>query len=132
MYEPDETLEYKRLVFELRNGPRVENKIVAKQHGFWENIEFDPFAKEKTRDQNLKAENRRKKDIILQIIYDSALEGKTYTYNQFCVVFEHQRTLGGRYAIKSRLKNLTSLGYIQFFDNYEEYKITGRVKSKMV
>ena len=129
MYEPDETLEYKRLVFELRNGPRIENKIVAKQHGAWENIEFDPFAKEKTRDQNLKAENRRKKDIILQILYDKALEGKTYTFNQFREMFEHKRGLGGKDSIRGRLENLDSKGYIQYFNDYHNYKIYDRIKS---
>ena len=129
MYQPDEALIYKRLIFELRNGPKVEDKIVAKQNDCWQQIDFDPFAKEKTRDQNLKAENRRKKDIILQILYEKALEGETYTYNQFCVVFEHKRTLGGQYSIERRLKYLASLGYIQFFENYRDYKIKGPITS---
>ena len=129
MYEPDEALIYKRLVFELRNGPKVEDKIISKQHDCWQQADFDPFAKEKTRDQNLKAENMRKKDIILQIIYERAAEGITYTFNQFREMFEHKMGLGGKDAIRRRLENLDSKGYIQYFNDYRSYKIKEAVKS---
>lgn len=122
LFRPDETRSERRLITELRNGPALEAKFVDKEDGQW--IEIDPSSERLVRQdygEKLDAERVRKRDAILQLLFDEAVNGRVYTATQFSERFENRAGLGGRSTISERISVLTTKGYIKFFRNPEEH-----------
>lgn len=94
--------------------------------GRW--IEIDRRGKRLVRREHgekLDAERRRKHDVILQLLYDEALEGRVYTGAQFVDRFENKGGLGSKDTVRDRLSVLSTKGYVKFFRNYEDYDLPG-------
>ena len=122
MHRPDESRSERRLHFELRNGPAIADKRVDKVDGHW--VELDPNGERLVRQslgEKLDAERRRKRDVILQLIFDEARQGRVYTANQFAEKFESKAGLGGKETIADRIRTLATKGYIKFFKNGSNY-----------
>jgi len=131
LHRPDEERTERRLYLELRNGPAIPAKLVDKIGGRW--VELDPRGERlvrKSLGEKLDAERRRKHDVILQLFYDEALEGRVYTANQFATRFENQASLGGYETIRRRLSVLATKGYIKFFRNPDAYGLPPATRSK--
>lgn len=131
MFQPDENQSYRQLTFELRNGPRLRSKVIDKVEGAWQEIEYSSD-RLVNRDygQKLDAERRRKRDVILEIIYEESRAGRVYTMNQFCQAFENHAGLGGETSIRKRLEVLSTKGYIKFFRGAEEYGLPRTSRTK--
>jgi hypothetical protein len=80
------------------------------------------------RGARLDAERRRKRDVIQQLIFDEAAEGRIYTANQFAEAFEGKAGLGANRTINERLMVLATKGHIKFFRNPEEYGLSPVMK----
>jgi hypothetical protein len=131
LYRPDESRTDRMLVFELRNGPGLPPKRVDKSGGRW--VELDQHSERLVNQDHgarLDAERRRKRDVILQLIFDEAAEGRIYTANQFAEAFEGQAGLGANRTINERLAVLATKGYIKFFRNPEDYGLPPLFRSK--
>nr|CRH06599.1 Conserved protein of unknown function [Candidatus Magnetococcus massalia] len=126
MFRPDEEKSQRKLQFELRNGPAINSMTIDKQDGEW--VEMDQQHERLVRQnigEKLDAERRRKHDVILQLLYDEALEGRMYTMNQFTEAFESKASLGCKDTIRSRLGVLATKGYVKFVKNGEEVGLPG-------
>jgi len=80
LYRPDESRTDRVLVFELRNGAGLPTKHVDKSQGRW--IELDPNHDRLVNQDyaaKLDAERLRKRDVIVQMLYDEAALGRVYT-----------------------------------------------------
>lgn len=122
MYHDFDDKNKKSIVFELRNGPGINKKIIEKKENEW--VVVDDSSVNIVRSsisEKFEAERRRKADVILQILDDEALLDNFYTCTNFCNKFEGISSLGGREAIKSRIDVLISKGYIKFFENRPGY-----------
>jgi putative DNA primase/helicase len=122
LFRPDETMPERKIITELRNGPALPAKVVDKQDGRW--VEIDTRSERLVRKEygeKLDGERLRKRDTILQLLYDGAIEGLVYTASQFAERFENGAGLGGRSTILERISVLTTKGYIKFFRNPEAY-----------
>ena len=131
LYRPDESRTDRMLVFELRNGPGIATKRVDKSGGRW--VELDPHNERlvnQDHGERLDAERRRKRDVILQLIFDEAAESRVYTANQFAESFEGKAGLGANRTINERLAVLATKGYIKFFRNPEDYGLPPLTRSK--
>lgn len=131
LYRPDESRTDRMLVFELRNGPGIATKRVDKSGGRW--VELDPHSERlvnQDHGERLDAERRRKRDVILQLIFDEASESRVYTANQFAESFEGKAGLGANRTINERLAVLATKGYIKFFRNPEDYGLPPLTRSK--
>jgi hypothetical protein len=131
MHRPDEARPERRLFFELRNGPALEPMMVDRIGGRW--VTLDPKSKRLVRrniGQKLDAERRRKRDVILQLLFEEAAEGRAYTAAQFAEQFENQSGLGGRDTIGQRIAVLATKGYIRFFKNAADYGLPTPRRSK--
>jgi AAA domain len=131
MCRPDEDRPERKLFFELRNGPAIEPRIVDKVDGQW--VEIDRRGERLVRrdhGERLDAERRRKHDVILQLLYDEAAEGRVYTGAQFADRFENQGGLGGKDTIRERLGVLTTKGYVKFFRDHDAYGLPAASRSK--
>jgi hypothetical protein len=129
LYRPDESRTDRMLVFELRNGPGLSPKRVDKTDGRW--VELDQHSERlvnQDRGARLDAERRRKRDVIQQLIFDEAAEGRIYTANQFAEAFEGTAGLGANRTINERLMVLATKGHIKFFRNPEEYGLSPVMK----
>jgi hypothetical protein len=71
----------------------------------------------------LDAERQRKRDVIVQMIFDEASQGRVYTSNQFAESFEGQAGLGANRTINERIAVHATKGDIKFFRNPEDYKL---------
>lgn len=121
LYRADETQTVRQLMFELRNGPGIATKQIDKVHNTWQEIEAHDRLVTQAYGQRLDAERRRKRDVILQILFDEALQGRCYTANQFAETFEGKAGLGGERTIRERMSALSTQGYIKFFRDALEY-----------
>ncbi|WP_339751861.1 AAA family ATPase [uncultured Marinobacter sp.] len=131
LYRPDESRTDRMLVFELRNGPGLPPKRVDKSGGRW--VELDQHSERLVNQDHgarLDAERRRKRDVILQLIFDEAADGRIYTANQFAESFEGKAGLGANRTINERLAVLATKGYIKFFRNPEDYGLPPLTRSK--
>ncbi len=130
LYRPDETHTTRQLIFELRNGASIPFKHVDKSKGEWR--EVNPTVRSVMHDwgEKLDAERRRKHDVIVQMLFDEAAQGKCYTSNQFAEAFEGQGGLGANRTINERLSVLATLGYIKFFRNPQDYGLAQVKRSK--
>lgn len=122
MHRPDEERPERMLQFELRNGPAIGPKLVDKVNGRW--VESDRRGERlvrKTQGERFDAERARKHDVILQILFEEARQGRVYTASQFAEAFENQAGLGGNTVIRERLSVLATKGFIKFFRDAKEY-----------
>ena len=104
MHRPDEERPERRLEIELRNGPALPPMLVNKVGGRW--IELDPHCERLVRKESgakLDAERERKRDVMLGLLYEEALNGKLYTSRQFAETFENRGGLGGQTTIRERI-----------------------------
>jgi hypothetical protein len=118
MHRPDEDSTQRMLHFELRNGPAIAPKFVDKVGGRW--VEIDRGGERlvrKTLGEKLDAERVRKHDVILQLLYDEARQGRLYTALQFAEAFENKAGLGGKDTIRDRISVLSTKGYVKFVRN---------------
>ena len=102
-----------------RPGDRAE--LVDKVNGRW--IEIDRGGERlvrKAQGERFDAERVRKHDVILQILFEEARQGRVYTASQFAEAFENKAGLGGNTVIRERLSVLATKGFIKFFRD-EEY-----------
>ncbi|HWP26613.1 MAG TPA: hypothetical protein VNL39_09760, partial [Xanthobacteraceae bacterium] len=67
--------------------------------------------------EKLDAERMRKRDVILQLIYEEALKGRLYTALQFAEAFENKAGLDGKDTIRERISVLATKGYIKFIQD---------------
>jgi putative DNA primase/helicase len=122
LYRPDESQTQIKVIHELRNGPKIANKLIDKIDGRWQELENESVRLVHQKIGNkLDAERTRKRDVILQLIDDRAAQGSVYTMKQFCEEFENKAGLGGQEAIRNRLNVLSTKGYIKFFKDVENY-----------
>lgn len=130
LFRPDETRTPRQLHFELRNGAAIPQKQVDKIKGEWQEIAANERLILQDYGKRLDAERRRKKDAILQILYEEAFQHRFYTANQFAESFEGKAGLGGERTIRERLSTLSTQGYIKYFRNTEDYglPLIGRTK----
>lgn len=115
MHRPDEDRPERMLHFELRNGPGIEPMIIGKQSGNW--VEIKRHSERLVRKEagaKLDAERGRKRDVILQLLFDEAKAGHLYSSNQFAEAFENQAGLGGKDTIRERISVLATKGFIRF------------------
>ncbi len=130
LFRPDETLTTRQLIFELRNGAAIPQKHVDKIHGEWREVNPNTRLVMQDYGQRLDAERRRKRDVILQLIYDEAAKGHCYLPSQFAEAFENKVGLGGLRTISERISVLATKGYIKFFRDYKTYGLPSVGNSK--
>ena len=131
MYRPDELRTPRQIYFELRNGPGIPLKHVDKIDGVWR--EISPLEERlvgQDYGERLDAERRRKHDVILQILFDEAAQGRCYTIHQFAQAFEGQAGLGGNRTVEDRLSVLATQGYVKFVRNPQDYGLAPIPRSK--
>jgi hypothetical protein len=104
------------LIFELRNGPGIPSKSIDKIHGEWREVRPNERLVLKEHGQRLDAERLRKREVILQVLFDEAFEG--------------QGGLGEFRTILERLSVLSSKGCIKYFRNAEDYGPPALARSK--
>jgi len=121
LFRPDETRTTRQLFFELRNGAAIPSMHVDKIRGEWREVDANERLVMKDYGERLDAERRRKRDAILQILFDEAAQGRCYTANQFAESFEGKAGLGGERTIRERLSALSTQGYIKYFRNAQDY-----------
>ena len=121
---PNELSTIRRLTFELRNGPAISQKSVDKIDGEWRELDANNRLVLKDYGERLDAERRRKRDAILEILFDQAAQGRCYTANQFAESFEGKAGLGGERTIRERISALSTQGYIKFFRNAADYGLS--------
>ena len=122
----------RKLKFELRNGAELPEKKVNKSQGCW--VELDSSCDRLVNNDygdKLDAERRRKRDVILQLIFDEASEGRIYTANQFAEAFESRAGLGAERTIRERISVLSTKGYIKFTRDTEQYGLPSVARSRL-
>lgn len=130
LFRPDETRSTRQLIFELRNGAAIPQKHVDKIQGEWREVDPNDRLVMKDYGERLDAERRRKRDAILQILFEESGSGRCYTANQFAEAFEGKAGLGGERTIRERVSALSTQGYIKYFRNAVDYGLpsSGRTK----
>lgn len=130
LFRPDETRTTRQLIYELRNGAAIPQRHVDKINGEWREVDANERLVMKDYGQRLDAERRRKRDAILQILFEEAGNGRCYTANQFAESFEGKAGLGGERTIRERVSALSTQGYIKYFRNAADYGLpsSGRTK----
>lgn len=119
LFRPDEQKPERTLIFELRNGPEIPQKIITKQDGVWQ--ELDPKSERLLRAPKEDAEALRRRETILRLIHAEAQQGCVYTANQFAEHFENRSGLGSSRAVRERIHALANAGCIKFFKNASAY-----------
>lgn len=123
LFRADEKQSVCQLMFELRNGKSIETKLVDKIEGAWQEMTLNSERLVcREYGAKLDAERRRRYDLISQLIFDGAQEGKLYTPTQFRQAFENRGGLGSERTIQNRLNVLATKGYIKF-NLEEQYKV---------
>ena len=130
LFRPDEAQSTRHLIYELRNGPAIETKFVDKLDGQWHEVDVNDRLVLKEYGERLDAERRRKRDAILQILFEEAAQGRCYTANQLAESFEGKAGLGGERTIRERISALSTQGYIKFFRNSTHYGLPSIGRSK--
>ena len=130
LFRPDEAQSTRHLIYELRNGPAIETKFVDKMDGQWHEVDLNDRLVLKEYGERLDAERRRKRDAILQILFEEASQGRCYTANQLAESFEGKAGLGGERTIRERISALSTQGYIKFFRNSTDYGLPSIGRSK--
>jgi len=122
MFRPDEEQPERRLEIELRNGPALDAMLIDKRGGRWVEVNAN---QERLVRQNagarLDAERVRKREVIVQLLFDQAGDGKLYTAKQFAEKFENQTGLGGQSTIRERISVLATKGHIKFLRDAQPF-----------
>ncbi len=129
LFREDELKSERMLIFELRNGPAIDNKLVDKVDGQW--VELDMAVQRLANAKyggKLDAERDRKNDRVLFMLAKESKAGELYTADAFCRAFENKEGLGGFYSIKERVKVLLQKGYIKYVKELPDLGI-GKSKS---
>ncbi|UCM85522.1 MAG: helicase RepA family protein [Rickettsia endosymbiont of Culicoides impunctatus] len=124
LYKPEIDSNNRHLIFELRNGKEIGNKIIHKVAGIWE--ELNPMEKRiayKVKGKLYDRERERRIKVIIKLLEADALRGKFYLMKQFAQKYQNYIDLGGRRAIYDDCSVAATQGVIKFFDNPEEYGI---------
>ncbi len=123
IYRPNEELKERQVAFELREGAEIPRLTIEQVGGGWRETESESRRViQQKHGEKLDAERIRKRDVILELIDNSAAQGKVYTMKQFCEKFENKAGLGGQQSIRARLDVLATKGYIKFFKDVEKYQ----------
>ncbi|WP_374691471.1 AAA family ATPase [Accumulibacter sp.] len=130
LFRADETQSPRQVLFELRNGPAIPTKHVDKIQGVWREVTPGDRLVLQAYGAKLDAERRRKRDVILQILFEEAAQGRCYTANQLAESFESKAGLGGERTIRERISALATQGYIKFFRNSPEYGLPSVSRTK--
>jgi putative DNA primase/helicase len=130
LYRADESLSIRQLIFELRNGPAIPTLHVDKIDGEWRTLMPGERLVMQEYGERLDAERRRKRDVILQILFEEAAQGRCYMAHQFAETFEGQAGLGANRTINERLSVLATKGYIKYFRNAGAYGLPSMRGSK--
>jgi hypothetical protein len=130
LFRPDEAQSTRHLIYELRNGPAIETKFVDKEDGQWHEVDARDRLVLKEYGARLDAERMRKRDAILQILFEEAALGRCYTANQLAESFEGKAGLGGERTIRERISALSTQGFIKFFRNASDYELPSIGRSK--
>ncbi len=115
LHRPDEEAPERKLEIELRNGPALPAKLIDKANGQW--VEINPMNERLVRKEvgaKHDAERDRKRDVILDLLFEEAAGGHLYTTMQFAEAFENQSGLGSKYTIRERLSVLATKGHVKF------------------
>ena len=128
LFKADEKQSVRNLMFELRNGEAIQTKLVDKIDNQWREMEFNS-QRLVCQDYGAKldAERHRRRDVIVQLLFDEAAKGNLFTPTQFCETYEGQAGLGGDRTIHNRLSVLATKGYIKF---NKEKELARGTKSK--
>jgi putative DNA primase/helicase len=105
LFRSDETQTPRQLLFELRNGPASPPSTSTRSRATWREVTAGERLVRHEYGAKLDAERRRKRDVILQIIYDEAAKGRCYVATQFGDDLRESRWASaptGRYANGSR------------------------------
>ncbi|WP_422472591.1 AAA family ATPase [Endozoicomonas sp. ALB032] len=132
LFRPEELEPERMLYYELRNGPSPKAQRIIKKDGQWR--EAPPNSMRLAGEELGKkhdAERIRKREVIVNLIYQEALKGRVFTVNQFSEQFENQLGLGGKTTIYDRIQVLATKGYIKFFRDYDEYNLPAPKRSKL-
>jgi putative DNA primase/helicase len=131
LYRADETRPERTLIFELRNGPEIPQKIIHRTSTGWHELDHQSERLVMRQHGNrLDAERLRKKEALVRLIFQEALQGHVYTANQFAERFENKSGLGSSRSIRDRLNVLTTKGYIKFFKNADLYGLPQPQRSR--
>lgn len=131
LYRQDEHLNARTLTMELRNGPAIPDKLIDKKRGRWVELEYESQRLvNQNHGEKLDAERRRKHDVILQLIFDEAVQGRVYTIAQFAEAFEGRAGLGADRTIQNRIGVLATKGYVKFFKDSDCYGKPSVARSK--
>ena len=131
LYRPDEKKSMRQLIFELRNGASLADKLIDKIDGCWQEQAYQAYRLVRENTSNkFDQERDRQNDVILQLIEDEAKKGRVYTANQFADHFEGKLGLGSNRTILNRLSVLATNGDIKYFRNATEYNLLPAKRSK--
>lgn len=117
----------RELLFELRNGPELPNKIIERDDCSWRECEVRanvPRSSDETFDMSLRHK------AILHLICEEGSKGRAYTSNSFAQNFAYKAGLDGERAIREAISSLVSQGFIKFFKNAEDYGLPKLQRSK--
>ncbi|MBL8641914.1 MAG: AAA family ATPase [Alphaproteobacteria bacterium] len=122
LHRVDEKRPERLLIFELRNGPEIPAKTILRRAQGWVEADIDLATLMRQQEElQAQAENIRKTDTIIRLIFDEAKHSRIYTANQFAESFENKEGLGSARTIRDRISALATKGYVKFFKNADAY-----------
>jgi putative DNA primase/helicase len=122
LHRPDEKRPERLLLFELRNGAEIPAKTILRRAQGWVEADIDLATLMRQQEElQAQAENIRKTDTIIRLIFDEAKNSRIYTANQFAEGFENKEGLGSARTIRDRISALANKGYVKFFKNADAY-----------
>ncbi len=131
LHRLDEMRPERNLIFELRNGPEIAQKTILRDASGWREVDSNAERLAmRSHGSKIDAEQLRKKDIVLRLIYDEALQGRVYTARQFSDSFKNKSGLGSSRSLRDRLNALSTKGHIKFFNNAEVYGLPQAQRSR--
>lgn len=124
LFREDEMSSERMLIFEIRNGPPIDNKLVDKKDSTWVELDMTTVRlANKNYGGKLDAERDRKNDRILFLLGSQAKKGILYVRDTFCRAFENKEGLGGYYSIDKRVGVLEQKGFVKFAKSFPDYGI---------
>ena len=131
LHRPDESLAERNLIFELRNGPEIPQKTILRDASGWHEVDSNAERLAmRSHGSKMDAQQLRKKDAILRLIYSEALQGRVYTANQFAEKFENKTGFGSSRSLRNQLNVLSTKGHVKFFKDAESYGLPAPQRSR--
>lgn len=122
LHRVDEKRPERLLIFELRNGAEIPAKTILRRAQGWVEADIDLATLMRQQEElQAQAENIRKTDTIIRLIFDEAKHSRIYTANQFAESFENKEGMGSARTIRDRISALANKGYVKFFKNADAY-----------